>query len=95
MLRACPIGEFRLIDGEEADDKIIAVLVGDFIYEKFKDISELSANSVERLRQRSRIRLVRMRHARLLSSRSKTIRINFPRTKISPSIALITISNSL
>ncbi len=50
MLRACPIGGFRLIDGEEADDKIIAVLVGDFIYEKFKDISELPKNIAERLR---------------------------------------------
>jgi len=50
MLRAYPIGGFRLIDGEQADDKIIAVLMGDFIYEKFKDISELPENIVERLR---------------------------------------------
>jgi inorganic pyrophosphatase len=50
MLRAYPIGGFRLIDGEQADDKIIAVLMGDFIYEKFKDISELPDNIVERLR---------------------------------------------
>ena len=50
MLRAYPIGGFRLIDGEEADDKIIAVLMGDFIYEKFKDIGELPENIVERLR---------------------------------------------
>ncbi len=50
MLRAYPIGGFRLIDGEQADDKIIAVLMGDFIYEKFKDINELPDNIVERLR---------------------------------------------
>lgn len=50
MLRAFPIGGFRLIDGEQADDKIIAVLMGDFIYERFKDISECSENLVERLR---------------------------------------------
>lgn len=50
MLRAYPIGGFRLIDGEEADDKIIAVLMGDFIYGKFKDIGELPENIVERLR---------------------------------------------
>lgn len=50
MLRAYPIGGFRLIDGEQADDKIIAVLMGDFIYEKFKDISECSENLIERLR---------------------------------------------
>lgn len=50
MLSACPIGGFRIIDDEEADDKIIAVLVGDFIYGKFKDISELPENIVERLK---------------------------------------------
>lgn len=50
MLRAKPIGGFRLIDGDEADDKIIAVLVGDFIYENFRDISECSDNLVDRLR---------------------------------------------
>jgi inorganic pyrophosphatase len=50
MLRAYPIGGFRLIDGEQADDKIIAVLMGDFIYEKFKDISKCPESLVERLR---------------------------------------------
>jgi len=50
ILRAYPIGGFRMIDGEEADDKIIAVLKGDFIYEKFKDIKDLSENLIERLR---------------------------------------------
>lgn len=50
MLRACPIGGFRMIDGDQADDKIIAVLVGDFIYEKYKEIGELPENVVERLR---------------------------------------------
>jgi inorganic pyrophosphatase len=50
MLRAYPIGGFRLLDGEQADDKIIGVLMGDFIYEKFKDISECSENLIERLR---------------------------------------------
>lgn len=50
ILRAYPIGGFRMIDGDEADDKIIAVMMGDFIYEKYKDISECSDNLVERLR---------------------------------------------
>lgn len=50
MLGAHPIGGFRLIDGDQADDKIIAVLMGDYIYEKFKDVSELPENVVERLR---------------------------------------------
>ncbi len=50
MLRAHPIGGFRLIDGEQADDKIIAVLMGDFIYDRFKDINDCSENLIERLR---------------------------------------------
>lgn len=50
MLKAFPIGGFRMIDGDQADDKIIAVMMGDFIYESFKDISECSENLVERLR---------------------------------------------
>lgn len=50
MLRACPLGGFRFIDGDQADDKIIAVLVEDFIYEKFKDVSECPESIIERLR---------------------------------------------
>lgn len=50
ILKAFPIGGFRMIDGDQADDKIIAVMMGDFIYEKFKDICECSDNLVERLR---------------------------------------------
>lgn len=50
MLRAYPIGGFRLIDDQQADDKIIAVLMGDFVYEKFRDISECPEKLIERLR---------------------------------------------
>jgi inorganic pyrophosphatase len=50
MLRAFPIGGFRLIDNDQADDKIIAVMMGDVIYEEFKDITECPENMVERLR---------------------------------------------
>lgn len=50
MLRALPIGGLRLLDGDEADDKIIAVLKGDFIYEHYRNVSELSENIIERLR---------------------------------------------
>jgi inorganic pyrophosphatase len=50
IMRALPIGGFRLLDGEEADDKIIAVLVGDFVYEKFRDVSECPQKLIERLR---------------------------------------------
>jgi inorganic pyrophosphatase len=41
ILQAKPIGGFRLIDGGEADDKIIAVLKGDEFYERWNDISEV------------------------------------------------------
>ncbi len=50
FLRAHPIGGFRLIDGGEADDKIIAVLLGDFVYGKIRDIQGLHEGLVERLR---------------------------------------------
>lgn len=49
ILRARPIGGFSLIDGGEADDKIIATLVGDKIYENFNDISELPDGIVARV----------------------------------------------
>lgn len=50
LLSAIPIGGFRMIDGKEADDKIIAVMVGDFIYDKYKDVSELPKQVLERLK---------------------------------------------
>lgn len=50
ILKAIPIGGFRLIDGEEADDKIIAVMAEDLVYGKIKDISECSESLIERLR---------------------------------------------
>lgn len=49
ILKAKPIGGFCLIDNNEADDKIIATLVGDKIYENFTDISELPEAIVNRL----------------------------------------------
>lgn len=50
IVRAIPIGGFCLLDGNEADDKIVAVLEGDFIYGNMRDISECSEKVVERLR---------------------------------------------
>ena len=32
LVRAIPIGGLRMLDGDEADDKIIAVLAGDAVY---------------------------------------------------------------
>ncbi len=50
FLKARPIGGFRLLDGNEADDKIIAVMIGDFLYQDFRDIHECPENLIERLR---------------------------------------------
>lgn len=50
ILRAIPIGGFRLIDGKDADDKIIAVLVEDLVYGKMKDIHDCPDMLTERLR---------------------------------------------
>lgn len=50
ICQALPIGGFKMIDGGEADDKIIAVLEGDQIYGHMKDISELPAPEINRLK---------------------------------------------
>lgn len=50
ICEAIPIGGIRLIDGGEADDKIIAVLKGDEVYGSYADLSELPSNVVERLK---------------------------------------------
>ncbi|MBN9378185.1 MAG: inorganic pyrophosphatase [Chlamydiales bacterium 38-26] len=50
ILRAIPIGGFRMIDGHEADDKIIAVMADDLVYGKIKEIHECPENLIERLR---------------------------------------------
>lgn len=45
-----PIGGFRMLDGSEADDKLIAVLYNDAVYAQYKDISELPEVVVNRLK---------------------------------------------
>jgi len=50
FLRARPIGGFRMIDGEEADDKIVAVLERDLAYGHLRDIADAPAGVIERLR---------------------------------------------
>lgn len=49
ILKASPIGGFCLLDGGEADDKLIATLVGDKVYENFRDIAELPDGIMDRL----------------------------------------------
>ncbi len=50
LVPAIPIGGLRMIDGGEADDKIIAVLKGDEVYEEWKDIKDCPESIVERIR---------------------------------------------
>lgn len=49
ILKAKPIGGFCLLDDGEADDKIIATLVGDKIYEQYEDITHLPESINRRL----------------------------------------------
>jgi inorganic pyrophosphatase len=49
ILRAIPIGGLRMIDGNDADDKIIAVLEGDAIYGGWRNITKSPAALVARL----------------------------------------------
>ncbi len=50
LMEARPIGGLRMIDDQEADEKIIAVMKGDALYEYFQDIHECPAALVERLK---------------------------------------------
>jgi inorganic pyrophosphatase len=50
LVRSKPIGGFRMIDSNEADDKIVAVLNNDAFYSQFNDISELPENVIDRLK---------------------------------------------
>ncbi len=49
LMEAIPIGGFKMIDKGEADDKIVAVMVGDHAFGHFRDISELPEAEVKRL----------------------------------------------
>lgn len=49
ILKAKPIGGFCLIDSGEADDKIIATLSGDKVFEQYEEISQLPKGILERI----------------------------------------------
>ncbi len=49
IVKAHPIGGLRLLDHNQADDKIIAVLKDDVIYGHYRDISELPKSVTDRL----------------------------------------------
>jgi len=50
FLRAVPVGGLRMIDGDEADDKIVAVLYDDVTFGHLRDISEAPPGLIDRLR---------------------------------------------
>ncbi len=50
IVTAIPIGGFRMIDGGEADDKIIAVLKNDEMYAQWNDIADIPENILNRLK---------------------------------------------
>lgn len=50
IVHALPIGGFRMIDGNEADDKIIAVLDNDVVYEGYRNVDDLPSFVLERLK---------------------------------------------
>lgn len=50
LLQAVPIGGLRLIDRDQADDKIVAVLKGDVAFGHLREIEELPQALVQRLK---------------------------------------------
>lgn len=50
IMEVIPIGGLRMIDKEEADDKIIAVLKEDAVYGHWKDISDCPKELLDRLK---------------------------------------------
>ena len=50
LAKVIPIGGFRMIDGNEADDKIITVLMNDVTYGNFTDISDCPQMVIDRLK---------------------------------------------
>jgi inorganic pyrophosphatase len=49
LVRAKPVGGLRMIDGDEADDKIIAVMENDVAYGYIEDITQAPRGLVDRL----------------------------------------------
>ncbi|NJK88553.1 MAG: inorganic pyrophosphatase [Myxococcales bacterium] len=49
LLRAIPIGGFRVIDGGEADDKIIATLVNDAVFGEIEELDACPKILIDRL----------------------------------------------
>ena len=50
LVEAIPVGGLRMIDNNQADDKIIAVLKNDAVYGDWRDVSDCPPEVIERLR---------------------------------------------
>src|SRR5690606_39474315 len=50
LVRAKVVGGLSMLDGGEADDKIVAVLTSDLVWGAVEELADLPANLVERLR---------------------------------------------
>ena len=49
LLKARPIGGLRMLDGDEADDKIIAIMEGDAAYGSWRDVADCPGKVIDRL----------------------------------------------
>lgn len=50
LVEAVPIGGLRMIDKDEADDKIIAVMAGDIVYGGYRDINDCPEHIADRIK---------------------------------------------
>ena len=50
LLRARAVGGLRMLDGDEADDKVLAVLENDLVFGQMEDVSQVPRGLVDRLR---------------------------------------------
>jgi inorganic pyrophosphatase len=50
VVRAIPVGGFCLVDRDEADDKLVAVLEGDAVFGQIRDLSEVPRSLLDRLK---------------------------------------------
>ena len=49
LVQAIIVGGLRMLDGNQADDKILSVLEGDAVYESWRDVADLPRSLVQRI----------------------------------------------
>ena len=50
LVPAIPIGGFRMLDRDEVDDKVLAILAGDAVYGTLSDVGHVPVSLIDRLR---------------------------------------------